>query len=136
LSIAVISTYIIAAIKADHIMKKLQHLFYKLPEFYLIIFILLAGYKPLFYIAPFAIIGVALVLLQCITRDRISGLIHTGLLIVGSLLFLFAVISEFRDFPVLNAEAYRLLVVGSTVFLVNLIMAFMMFKKYFFGLKA
>jgi len=60
----------------------------------------------------------------------------TGLLIVGSLFFLFAVISEFRDFPVINVEAYRLLVVGLTVFLVNLVMAFIMLKKYFFGLKA
>jgi len=115
-------------------MKKLQHIFYQIPEYYLVIVVLLAGYKPPFYVAPIAIVGAALVLLQIIFSNHISGLILAGLLVVGSLFLLFAAISEFLEFPVANAEAYRLLLVGGALFIINIAMAAAMLKKYYFGL--
>jgi hypothetical protein len=109
---------------------KMKRLFFKIPEYYLILIVALAGYSPSFNIHPIYIILISIFILQIIFKNRISGLILAGLFFLINLYFLAALLSEFSEFTTFNNDAKQLLFVGLSIFIVNLIMATLMVYKY------
>lgn len=104
--------------------------FFKLPEYYLLILAISAGYSPPFYINPF-FIGIAILLiLQIIFKNRISGMLLGILFFLVNLYFLGALLSEFREFTEFNNSAMQLLFVGLAIWLVNLVFSVTMIYKY------
>ncbi|MFL3662128.1 MAG: hypothetical protein ACI6PN_10300, partial [Polaribacter sp.] len=105
----------------------MKKVFFKLPEYYLIILAFLAGYVPPFYIHPI-FIGIAIILiLQIIFKSRISGLILGTLFFLINLYFFGALLSEFNEF---NNRAKLLLFAGITIWIVNFTLSLTMIYKY------
>jgi len=108
----------------------MKKVFFKLPEYYLIILAFLAGYLPPFYIHPF-FIGIAIILiLQIIFKSRISGLILGIIFFLINLYFLGALLSEFIEFNEFNNRAKQLLFAGITIWIVNFTLSLTMIYKY------
>jgi len=108
----------------------MKKLIYKLPEYYLLILVVLAGYSPPFYINPI-FIGIAFVLvLQIIFKNKISGIIIAMLFFLANLYFLGALLSEFNEFEVFNSKAQLLLFVGLFIWLANLLFSLTMVLKH------
>lgn len=106
--------------------KNKEPVLYKLPEYYLIIFILLAGYTPPFSFNPVAIVLAFLILLQIIFRNPESGIIIAVLFIMANVYMLFAMISEFNEFPTFELGAKQLLLTGIPLFILNVAMSVLM----------
>jgi len=103
---------------------------FKLPEYYLILLVVLAGYTPPLAVNPI-FIGIAVVLiLQLFFKNRIAGLLLGSLFFLINLYFLGAVLSEFNEFTVVDFSAKHLLAVGLTIWLLNSTASFMMIYKY------
>jgi hypothetical protein len=117
-------------------MKKLKSLLFKLPEYYLVLLVLLSGFKPPFYFAPFAIALVILVVIQIYFKNNILGFAMALLFSLANIFLLFAVISEFNEFVALNAGAIQLLVGGMMLLIINSLAAGIMIYKYGFAEKA
>ena len=108
----------------------MKKVFFKLPEYYLIILAFLAGYVPPFYIHPI-FIGIAIILiLQIIFKSRISGLILGTLFFLINLYFFGALLSEFNEFNEFNNRAKLLLFAGITIWIVNFTLSLTMIYKY------
>lgn len=112
------------------IMKHFRHYLMKSPEYYLIILVMLSGYTPPFSFNPFAISVVAILLLQIVFKNKISGLIIAGLFILVNLFMTGAVISEFKEFQTFNSGAKNLLFGGILILGFNLLMSGLMIVKY------
>jgi len=108
----------------------MKKLFFKLPEYYLIILAVLAGYAPPLYINPIFIGIVVILILQIIFKNRISGILLGLLFFVINLFFLGALLSEFNEFNEFNNSAKQLLLVGLTIWIVNIILSMTMIYKY------
>jgi len=102
----------------------------KSPEYYLIILAILAGYTPPFSINPVAIGVIAIVILQIVFKNKISGLIISGLFLLVNLFMTGALFSEFNEFPTFNAAAKKLLFGGLSILGFNLFMSILMILKY------
>lgn len=101
----------------------------KIPEYYLMILAIMAGYSPPFHINPiFVGMGVILVL-QIIFQNRIFGLILGILFFVVNLLFLGALLSELSEFTAFTKEAASLLFVGLMIWTANIVAATAMIYK-------
>lgn len=111
-------------------MKKFKQLLIQFPEYYLIVLVILATYKPPFFINPIVIVFVAILVLQIVYKNKISGLIIAGLFIAVNLFMLLALISEFSEFPIVNVEALQLLFVGLSLIILNLGSSAIMIFKY------
>lgn len=111
-------------------MKKLKQVLIQLPEYYLIVLALLAGYTPPFTIHSLAIGLAVLLLLQIIFKNRISGLIIGGLFFICNLYMLGALISELHEFQSFNSKAWQLLIGGTMLFAIHLYVSKAMFSKY------
>lgn len=101
-----------------------------LPEYYLIILVTLAGYTPPVYIHPVCIGIIALLVLQIMIKNRISGLLLGVLFFAGNLYFLGALLSEFSGFPEFHADARALILAGLAIWIVNLGFSTGMIYKY------
>lgn len=102
---------------------------FKIPEYYLLIFILLAGYSPPFSINPvFAGLAVV-VILQIIFKKRLPGLVIGGLFLLANIFFLGALISEFIEFTEFSTSAIQLLLVGVPLWLLNTAVSILMIYK-------
>ena len=102
----------------------------RFPEYYLILLAFAWGYKPPFYVAPFAIGLIIIFGLQAYFKNKASGMIMACLLGLINFYFLAAMLSEFSEFPTFSAGAKQLLLVGLPLFVVNLMMAIVMGYKY------
>jgi hypothetical protein len=117
-------------------MKKLKSLLFKFPEYYLVLLVLLSGFKPPFYFAPLAIGLATLLVIQIYLKNNILGFSMAVLFLLGNIFLLFAVISEFNEFVALNARTIQLLVGGMMLFIINGLAAGIMIYKYGFAAKA
>lgn len=81
---------------------------------------------------PLIIAFIAFLILQVLIQHRIIGLLIPSVLMLVCFYMLFAVISEFNEFPSFNAEAKALLFVGLGLFLSGLLLSGVMIWKYYF----
>jgi len=112
-------------------MKKHYRLLPFLPEGYFIFVVLFAGFKSPFFVHPLALIIAAVVVLQLIFRNAITGIMLANLFILINLYMILALLSEFSEFPIFNFAAAKLLIVGSFIILTNLFAAGFMFFNYY-----
>ena len=111
-------------------MKKFKQILLQLPEYYLIVLALLAGYTPPFSINPFAIGIVIILAFQIIFKNKIAGHLIASLFLIGNLVMLLALTSELNEFPKFNAHAKELLFGGLMLLGFNIIMSGLMLLKY------
>jgi hypothetical protein len=111
-------------------MKKPAKLLTYLPESYIIFVILFYGFTPPFSIRPLALILAAIVALQLIFRNVITGIMLANLFALINLYMILALLSEFSEFPSFNLAAAKLLVVGSLIILANLFIVGLMYFNY------
>ena len=110
--------------------QKLKTTFLKLPEYYFIVLAILAGYTPPFGFNPIFMAIVIGLLVQIFFRNRIAGLALGGLFFLVNLLFLGALISEYREFAEFTDDAQKLIFVGMAVWIANLIFITAMTLNY------
>lgn len=110
----------------------MKTIFKKIPEYYLIVLILLAGYTPPITVNTLSLVLVGVLILQIIYKNRLSGLLLTGLAGILNIVMLFALLSEVNEFVTFTTEARNLLVVGIPLFILNTLAIFFMFQKYFY----
>ncbi|HKL04059.1 MAG TPA: hypothetical protein VJ911_10295 [Cryomorphaceae bacterium] len=111
-------------------MKKAKQLLIVVPEYYLIILVLLAGYTPPFSINPLCI-GVAIIpMLQIVFKHKVSGILLGSIFFMVNLFFLGALISELLEFTSFTSNAIQLLVGGLSLWVLNLISSISMIYKY------
>ena len=110
--------------------KKPKSIFLKLPEYYFITMAILAGYTPPFEFNSF-FMGIGLVLLvQIFFQNRILGMALGGIFFLVNILFLGALLSEFREFATFTDDAQKLIFVGVPLFIANFIFAFIMVYRH------
>lgn len=107
-----------------------------IPELYLVVLLVLGAYTPPFSWNPLLVLLAVVILLQLIYKRKTTGIILASLFFVGNLYFLWALLSEFNEFSVLDSSAIRLISVGGSVFLVNLIMIVWMHYKYIYKISS
>ncbi len=111
-------------------MKNKKQLFLKFPEYYLIVLTMLGGYTPPFSINPVFVGILAILIIQIIFKNKIIGTVLGVLFLVINLYMLGALISEFNEFTAFNADAKQLLVVGLTLWSLNMLASCTMIYKY------
>ena len=104
--------------------------FYKLPEYYLALIIILAAYTPTLSFDPIFLGLAFLVILQIIFEKKISGMAVGVLFFLVNLFFLGALISEFQEFTDFDQYAMRLILVGVPLWILNALAAAGMIYKY------
>jgi len=111
-------------------MKKIQTTLPKIPEYYLITLVLLAGFTPPFSISPVSVgLAIALVL-QIIYKNRKTGLIIAGLFVLINLGAAMALVAELEDFSAKSRGFWNLLFGGLALMILNFTMAGIMFYRY------
>lgn len=111
-------------------MEKMKLILLKLPEFYLIVLATLSCYTPPFSFNPIVIGLVAIAFLQIVFKNKITGLIIAGILLLINLFMFFALISELKEFTTSNSDTIQLLFGGLLFLGLNLFMAAIMVYKY------
>lgn len=111
-------------------MKKHTHILLQLPEYYLIVLAILAGYTPPFLVNPFAIAIVSILVLQIIYKNKIAGHLIASLFLIGNLVMLFALTAGLNEFPKFNAHAKELLFGGLLLLGFNIVVSLLMLVKY------
>ncbi|MCZ4409049.1 hypothetical protein O3Q51_09530 [Cryomorphaceae bacterium 1068] len=109
---------------------KVKSTFFKLSEYYFIIMAILAGYTPPLELNPIFMWIALIILVQLIFRNRIMGLVLGSIFFVVNLLFLGALISEFREFAQFTDDAQRLILVGMSIWIGNVIFSIAMIFHY------
>ena len=102
----------------------------RFPEYYLVILVLVAAYKQPAIITVVLLALTGTLVLQIIYQNRILGWILATSLILINLYFLGALLSEFREFAVINERAVNLLLVGIPVVVLNFLAGGVMIYKY------
>ncbi len=110
-------------------MKNLKQNLLRVPEYLLIIGVIIYWISAGMGINPIAIVLFAILVLQVIIKSRFIGLIVSSLLIVSCLYLLLALISEVSEFPTFNAAAKKMLFVGLSLFIPTIIVAGIMFYR-------
>ncbi len=114
-------------------MKKLKPYFKLIPEIYFLISVLFYWFSASVLLNPVAIILMAVFILQLIFQNKIIGTTIAVFLLPINLFMILAVVSEFKEFPVINTEAKTLLFVGMLYFGLNILMSVIMGIKYLSG---
>lgn len=109
----------------------MKAIFKNFPEYYLIVLVLLAGYTPPITIHPLSLVLAGVLIFQIVYKNRLSGLLLTGLAGIINIVMFFALLSEFNEFTTFTTEARNLLVVGIPLFILNTLAIVFMFQKYF-----
>jgi hypothetical protein len=112
------------------LMEKLKQVLTRFPEYYFVVLAVILGYEPPLSFNPIALGFIFVLILQIVIKNAISGLILAGLLILVNIYMLFALASEFSEFPTVNADAILLLLVGLVIIAVNLTVAGSMISRY------
>ncbi len=110
--------------------KKAKQFLIKFPEYYLLVLVILSGYTPPFSFNPISIVLAAILILQIIFKNKISGLFIAGIFLLINLYMLAALISEFNEFPEFNMDAKQLLFVGLSLWSLNMFSSIVMIYKY------
>lgn len=101
-----------------------------LPESYIIFVVLFTGFTSPFSIHPLALVIAAVVSLQLIFRNIITGIMLASLFALVNLYMILALLSEFSEFPTFSLAAAKLLIVGSLIILANLFIVGLMYFNY------
>lgn len=110
-------------------MNKTKHIILKLPEYYMLILAILVGYNPPFSFTAISLGLAAIMIFQIVYKKKISGLMISSLFLLINVFMLFALISEFKEFPIFNSEAKQFLFGGLLIWLTNLFFGGIMFYK-------
>lgn len=111
-------------------MKNLKHALTRTPELYLVITCIYYWTLTASALNPIAIILIIALILQVLFKNKISGIVISVFFIILNLFMVLAFLSEFYEFPSLNADAKRLAIFGSLYLGLNLIIATIMLIKY------
>jgi hypothetical protein len=111
-------------------MEKPKQVLIRFPECYFVVLAVILGYEPPLSFHPIVLGFIFILILQIIFKNAISGLILGGLLILINIYMLFALASEFSEFPTVNADAVQLLLVGLAIIGINLTVAGFMLSRY------
>lgn len=111
-------------------MSKLKQITLQIPEFLLLAAVIFYWGSAGWGVNYIAIVLLVVLILQIIFKNRIIGIIIPSLLTLASLFLILAVISEFKEFPSVNAEAMKLLLVGLVYFSSTILVSGVMFYKY------
>lgn len=111
-------------------MKKMKQLIIKSPEYYLFVFVILAGYTPPFYFNSLFVLIAAILALQIVFENKVFGLLLASILLIANLLMLGALISEFNEFPEFSLSAMQLLLGGLSIWCLNSFFLGIMIYKY------
>ncbi len=111
-------------------MQNLKQLFLQLPEYLLIAAVLFYWISTGTLLNPVAIVLLIILILQLIFKNRIIGVVIPGFLIMACFYMLLAMMSELNEFPTFNADARKLLLVGSFFFIATMIVSGLMIYKY------
>lgn len=111
-------------------MKRIKPYLLVLPEYYLIVLILMSGYTPPLGFNLLSLVMAFLLVLQIIFKYRVTGVILATLFLMINLYMLLALISEFSEFPTMNSAAVQLLGVGLLLFVTNLSVSGLMIFRY------
>lgn len=112
--------------------EKIKRVLIWMPEIYFLLSIIYYWVLTGTIINPFAITFLALLILQIVIRNKVSGIIIASICILLNIYMAFALLSEFYEFPTINTDAKKLLIVGSIYLGLNLVMAILMLIKYVF----
>ncbi len=115
-------------------MEKIKLILPKLTEYYLIVLVLLSGYTPPFLFNPLSIGIAAVLILQIIFKNKITGLLIAGLFAVINLYMTFALISEL-SVTSFSIKARNLLLGGLSLIILNFVVAGIMIYKYSYLMK-
>jgi len=111
-------------------MNKFKRIALQLPEYLLIAAVIFYWISSALVFNPLAIGLIIVMFLQIIFKNRITGLVIPGLLIMACFYMLLALMSEFNEFPTFNADARKLLVVGLSFFISIVLISGLMIYKY------
>ncbi len=111
-------------------MTTIKKLLFALPEYLLILAVLFYWYSTALIVNYVAIVLLAILVFQIISKHRILGLIIPSLLILICFYMLLALASELREFPSFNTDAKILLFVGLIFFLGTIAISGIMIYKY------
>jgi len=111
-------------------MNKPKQVLLQIPEYYLMVLALLAGYTPPLSFHPVAM-GLAVVpLLLVVLKNKVMGLLLGAIFFLTNLAMLGALISELSEFTAFTGQAMELLAGGLTIWFVNLVLSLAMIYKY------
>ena len=79
---------------------------------------------------PLAIILSLVFIQQIYFQNKLAGVIISGLILLGSLFFSFALISELIEFPIFDTDAQNLVLGGISVLVPIALNALIMLRKY------
>jgi hypothetical protein len=105
----------------------------KYPEYLLILLLLLAAYSPPFFFNPVFLVLAALVVLQLIIKNRVTGILIGIAFLLGNLLFLGALFSELSEFSSFNSDTLQLCIGGLMLWIICTAVSLAMIYKYSAG---
>lgn len=111
-------------------MQNLKQRLLSLPEYLLIAAVIFYWVSTALVLNPVAIGLLVILILQLFLKNRIIGIVVPGLLIMASFYMLLALMSELNEFPVFNADARKLLLVGLSFFVSTILVSGVMLFKY------
>lgn len=117
-------------LKKTNGMKKAKKIMLKLPEGYILLLTLMAGFTPPFHFNPILLVIAALLLLQLIFQATISGILLGGLFLIVNIFLLGALISEMNEFQGIGSDSISLLIGGSLLWFTNTFFSFVLIYKY------
>ena len=110
-------------------MKRVKTFILQLPEYLLITAVLFYWFSTGLAVNYIAI-GLIVLILQIIFKNRIVGIIIPIILVMICLYMLLALMSEFKEFLTFSSDAKELLFVGLSYFISTIIISGVMIYKY------
>jgi hypothetical protein len=101
-----------------------------IPEIYFVIAILYYWSLTASMVNWIAIIGLIIILFLIVTKNKITGIITSSLIIAANLFLFLALFSELTEFTSFNSEAKKLLFIGALFLGLNLFVSVLMLLKY------
>jgi len=110
-------------------MEKFKKILFQVPEYYLILVVLGTWYPFRSIVNPVAWVLIAILLLQLIYKNKIVGFLIGGAFLLVNLFMILALVSEFREFPRVNAKALQLLGVGLSIIALHVALAMIIISR-------
>lgn len=101
-----------------------------IPEIYFVIAILYYWSLTAAAVNWIAIIGLIVILFLIVTKNKITGIITSSLIIAANLFLFLALFSELSEFTSFNSDAKKLLFIGTLFLGLNLLVSVLMLLKY------
>ncbi len=111
-------------------MSRFKQILLQLPEYYLVLVTLFAGYKPPFEFNSLFVLLAIILVVQIVLKHRISGFVLAVFFGVINLFMLGALISELFEFQTFDTNAAQLLFGGVIIWGLNMLFCGIMIYKY------